>query len=196
MKSTPPALVPLLRSDAQGEILAALLLRADREWTVTELARFADTSVPTASREVERLVAGGLVTVRDVGRARCHRANESHRLFRPLREIIDYGYGPAHVLEEQLRDVPGVEEAYIHGSWAARRRGVLGPDPADIDVIIVGNADRAALDAVAQAVEHRVGRDIDVQLIRPRRWADLSDPFVQTIRSRELVALDVVGSME
>ena len=34
-----------------------------------------------------------------------------------------------------------MEEAYIFGSWARRYEGELGPPPADIDVLIVGDAD-------------------------------------------------------
>ena len=67
MKAASPTLLPLLRSRSQGDILAAIVLEPDRERSLTELAEEVGTSVPTVTREVDRLEAAGIV-VSTIGR--------------------------------------------------------------------------------------------------------------------------------
>ena len=54
MKVKAPALFPLLRSETQGEVLAALEL-SERGETAADLARHVDASLPTVTRELARL---------------------------------------------------------------------------------------------------------------------------------------------
>ncbi|MEV4356246.1 hypothetical protein [Nonomuraea sp. NPDC049625] len=57
---------------------------------------------------------------------------------RPLTELLTLTYGPVAVLGEQLSGIAGIEEACIHGSWAARYSGEPGRVPNDVDVLVVG----------------------------------------------------------
>jgi DNA-binding transcriptional ArsR family regulator len=118
-----PVLAPLLRSDAQGELLALLFLHPDEEYTLSEIARRVRVSVPTVHAEIGRLVTSGLVVQRRLGQARLVRARVEHLLARPLTELLDLTYGPTAVLPDVLAGVPGVREAYVYGSWAAPCRG-------------------------------------------------------------------------
>lgn len=93
------------------------------------------------------------------------------------------------ILSEALQDVPGVELAYIFGSWAARYRGEVGPIPGDVDVLVVGSADRDVLDELARGAEVRLGRPVNIRRVRPEVWADSVDPFLIEVRSRPLVSL-------
>ena len=60
MKTSYASLMPILRSQVQGRILAMLIVNKDSEFSVTELASRAETSIPTALREIRRLEAVGL----------------------------------------------------------------------------------------------------------------------------------------
>ncbi|MCQ3815296.1 MAG: hypothetical protein KTU85_12895 [Acidimicrobiia bacterium] len=53
----------------------------------------------------------------------------------------------------------------LFGSWAARQIGRAGHMPTDIDILIVGDADRNAVDLAAERVEQR----LRVQSRRPSR---------------------------
>jgi predicted nucleotidyltransferase len=78
-------------------------------------------------------------------------------------------YGPLPVFTA-VADVPGVERAFIYGSWAARYQGRPGPIPSDVDVLVIGTADADHLDAVAQQVQRRLGRPVDIRRVRPAVW--------------------------
>lgn len=190
MKQSAPVLAPLLRSDTQGRLLAQLYLHPDEERTTTELARLADTAVPNASRELRRLVAAGFLHARTSGRNRYLRVNQDHPLFRPVTEVLRYAYGPIAVLAPLLRDVPGVEEAHIYGSWAARLAGEVGPDPADIDLLVVGDhVDRSALDAAAESARRQLGREVNPRAVSSRAWGEKADLFLRHLYDRPIVSI-------
>lgn len=195
MKVQAPTLLPLLRSQVQGDLLALLYLDPDRELTVSEAARRLGASFQTVHHEVTRLVTAGLLTDRRQGNSRLVRAATDSALTRPLTDLLALTYGPLPVLTAALAPVAGVEQAYIYGSWAARYTGEAGPPPHDVDVLVVGTADRDDLDDVARDAEARLGREVNVRRIKAQTWAepDTGDAFVASVRSRPLVELDLTG---
>lgn len=184
-----PTISPLLRSDVQGNLLAELLLAPERERTLTELATAIGGTAPTVHREVDRLVTTGFLSQRRSGRNRYIRANVQHALYRPVRQIVEYAYGPRAVLPPLLASVAGIERAYVYGSWAARMNGEAGPDPADIDVLVIGRPDRADLYDAATVAQSKLGREVNIRSVSPDRWNAADDTFLQTVKSRPLVPL-------
>ncbi|MGW5747957.1 ArsR family transcriptional regulator [Amycolatopsis sp. NPDC003861] len=186
-----PSLLPLLRSRMQGELLALVLLHPEREYSITELARAFGVSATTVLREVERLVGGGILEDRRVGRSRLVKARTDTPLYRPLSDVIAVTFGPLPLLAEALSGLAGVREAYIYGSWAARYSGEAGPPPGDVDVLVVGSPDPDALFDLAEGVSRRLDREVNVHRISPESWAAESstDPFLTSVRERPLVPL-------
>ena len=187
-----PPLLPLLRSQYQGELLAWLYLGPEREGSTTELARRFGVSQATASREADRLVDAGLINERRVGNVRLLRANVDTALARPLTDLLAVAYGPTAILGPLLAAIHGVDSAYVYGSWAARYHGERGEVPRDIDVLVVGDADEDDLDDVARITQQRLGREVNIRRVPPRAWRNpKSDPFLVGVASRPLVPLDL-----
>ena len=182
-------LAPLLRSDAQGELLALLILQPDKEYTLTQIARRIGVSLPTVHAEVARLIAAEMLLERRVGQARLVQARTEHVLFRPLQELLELTYGPAVVLPDVLVGVPDVREAFIYGSWAARRLGEPGAAPRDVDVVVVGDATRAALAAAGDDATRRLHREVNITRVTPAVWDLGEDLFVRTLKARPLVPI-------
>ena len=65
MKTSAPSLLPILRSDLQGEVMALLFSHPEQQYTVSQIADATRASLPTVSREVNRLNQSGLVTVQN-----------------------------------------------------------------------------------------------------------------------------------
>jgi DNA-binding transcriptional ArsR family regulator len=185
-----PSLLPLLRSRMQGELLALVLLHPEREYSITELAEACGVTPTAVLREVERLVGGGILEDRRVGRSRLVKARTDTPLYRPLSDVISVTFGPLPLLAEALSGLAGVREAYIYGSWAARYGGEPGPPPGDVDVLVVGSPDPDTLFDLAEGVSRRLGREVNVHRISPASWASSSpDPFLTSVRERPLVPL-------
>lgn len=193
MKPRVPLLSPLLRSDTQGRMLAALYLHPAREWTATELAREAGVSLPTILRDIDRLTTAGFVLQRTSGRNRYLRVNTSHPIFSAVADVVRHSYGPLAVIPGILADVPGIEEAYLFGSWAARYEGQSGADPNDIDVVAIGNPDRMTIYEAAAAATARLGREVNIRAVNRGDWEDEGDLFVRTIKNGALVAVPLPG---
>jgi hypothetical protein len=193
MRSNAPSLLPLLRSRVQGDLLALLYLRPDREYSLTEAAARIGASVKAVHQEASRLVDAGLLVDRRVSNVRLVRAAVDTPLTRPLTDLLAVTYGPLPVLADALAIVPGIERAFIYGSWAARYQGESGPVPDDVDVLVIGTADADDLDAVAQQAQRRLGRPVNIRRVRPARWQgpDARDPFLRSVRERPLVELQL-----
>jgi DNA-binding transcriptional ArsR family regulator len=187
VKSRVPVLAPLLRSDAQGELLALLLLHSEEEYSLSQIARLIGVGLPTVHAEITRLVSAGIVTDRRIGRARLVRAAIGHVLHKPLVELLELTYGPVAVLPELLSTISDVREAYLYGSWAARRLGEPGPAPQDVDVVVIGRPSREALLDVEERARGRLRREVNLVRIAPETWDAREDPFVRTLTSRPLV---------
>jgi DNA-binding transcriptional ArsR family regulator len=185
-----PLLLPLLRSQAQGSLLAQLYLHPGSEYSLTDLARLLGVSVKTVHHEADRLTEGGLVRSRRVGNVRLLSADTGHRLTRPLTDLLAATYGPVPVLTDLLSGRSGIAHAYIYGSWAARHAGHPGPVPADLDVLVVGSIDLDDLDEIAESARERLRMDVNTQRISPATWSSSSnDPFITHVRSQPLVEL-------
>ena len=136
-------------------------------------------------REVDRLAQPGLV--RDVrrGNQRLVRADTANLVLGPWAALMSVTFGPVPVLRELLADVHGVREAWIYGSWAARYAQQPGPVPEDIDMLVLGTADRDALDEVAQTAGERPGREVNIRRVRPATWDAVdAGAFKTTVTSR------------
>lgn len=197
MRSEAPPLLPILRSHTQGKVLAAVLLHPDREVTQTELAKVAGIPQSTASGEVARLVEAGVFTSRRVGRATLLRANPRGRLTPTLTQLVAMTYGPLEIVADEFADL-GAAAVVLYGSWAARWHGDPGGEPGDVDVLVLGDVDRAAVYDAAGRVEEQVGFEVN-PVIRPASsWASsAADPLVDDVRHKPyVVALGHVADPE
>jgi DNA-binding transcriptional ArsR family regulator len=193
MKVAPSALLPILRSDTVGDLLARLYLNPEQWLTPTQLANELGVSLPTVVRELDRMREGGLVIQERIGKARRVSANRESALFGPLTSLVMLTYGPRPVLEQLLSSTKGVEHALIYGSWAARYRGEAGPPPHDVDVLVVGAPDPDELFSIADEARRTLHRVVDIRSVTPDIWNDPepTDPFLAHVKSRPMVELSM-----
>lgn len=191
MRTEAPLIAPIFRSDGQARLLSAVLLTGD-ELSLTDLAMRADLAYPTAHREVARLLDAGILAERRVGRTRLIRANAQSPLVDPLREILTIVTGPVVLLEEELAHIDGVETAFLYGSFAARLLGAPGPDPHDIDLMVLGEPDVDAVYEACTRVESAVHRPVNPTILTPEEFATASG-FSDSVRSGSAVA--VIGAL-
>jgi len=193
MENSPSWLMPLLRSRAQGAMLALLYLHPERDYTLTEIAEAIDAGFKVVHTEAGRLSAAGLITETRRGNARLLRANMTTPVSSPLTDLLAATYGPVPVLTDLLAGIDGIQEAYIFGSWAARYIGTPGHVPNDIDVLVIGTPDRETVYDAASAAEGKLKREVNISFVTPEYWEspNPADSFFKTIRDRPLVKLEI-----
>ena len=185
-----PSLLPILRSQQQGEILALILGDPALELSLTDLARLTGAPHPSVHREIERAESAGIVTSRKIGNTRLVRANVDSPYYAGLADVLTRAFGVPAVIAEAIGAIHGVEEAYLYGSWAARLAGEPGTRPVgDIDVLILGDPDWDSVYAALRPAEERLGRPIQVTFREPR-WLEAGEgSFHDTVTSRPLLPL-------
>jgi predicted nucleotidyltransferase len=188
MRSEPPPALPIFRSDAQARLLTELYVGDHSPRSVSLVAGDADVPLPSAHRELARLVEAGLVAERRVGRQRLVWANESSPLHDPLRELLERAFGAPRILTESLAQVPGIALAAVYGSYAARRAGEHGPPPADIDLLVVGDVAAEDVYAAVERAEGSVSEPINPTILTREEWA-ADTGFTRQVRRRPLLVL-------
>jgi len=184
--------MPIFRSEVQGRILAVLFANPGVEFSVSNLANRAGTSLPTALRDARRLSEAGILLIRATGNVRLVSVNREHPLYQAFSEIVLYSFGPLEILRDKLAGLEGVTAAYIFGSWAARYSGEQGVDPGDVDLLLVGQFDRSKAFEIALQAAKQVGKEINVNNLSTDEWKAEELGFVKTLKSRPLI--QIIGS--
>ena len=193
MRTEAPPLLPLFRSEGQGRLLARVYLAADRPEPIASLARELDLDAGGLTREADRLEQAGLVCSERVGRQRLLRPNTESPYYDDLHGLLLTAFGPATVIGPALRDVPDIDEAFIFGSWAARYLGVPGPDPADVDVMIVGTPSRLLVGRALRPLPELLGREVNETIVSGERWREATEGFIRQVKRSPLVRIDLRG---
>lgn len=189
-RASAPSLLPIFRSQQQGEILALLLADPDLELSLTEISERTGAPHPSVHREIERAERAGLITSRKVGNTRLVRASTDSPYYAGLSDVLIRAFGVPAVLTDGLAEVAGISAAYIYGSWAARHAGQPGQRPVgDIDVLILGDPDRDALYEALSRAEERLGRPVDATIREPDWLETGSGAFHDTVMSRPKLKL-------
>lgn len=183
-----PPLLPVFRSQLQGELLALVLCSAD-EWTAGELARRTGHPRHSVANEIRRLEEAGVFGTRMIGRSKLIRANRQNPYYQPLSRLALMSFGPPQVIGEEFRSVAGIEQVLIFGSWAARYAGQRGAAPRDVDVLIIGSPDPDEVYEAAARAQDRLGREVNTTTRRPEDWHGARDGFARHVRSSPLLAI-------
>jgi hypothetical protein len=165
------------------------LVDPEASYSLTDLVAWSKTSMPTVLREIHRAEAAGIVTTEKVGPTRLVRANPAHPLYDAVQRLVLATYGPPAIVAEEFADIDGVVAVLLFGSWAARYSGQAGRAPNDIDVLVIGNPDRDAVDDAAACAERRIGLPVQATVRTRDQWESRSESFIREFRARPIVAV-------
>jgi predicted nucleotidyltransferase len=125
----------LLGSEVRARIVVHFVVHPRSRLSARELGRRAGVPGKRSLQiEVDRLAGLGLLRRDRVGRAVHISRDHSHAQWGALASLAQE-YAPTLILREALAGVPGVEAAFVFGSYA---RGDARPD-SDIDLFVYGD---------------------------------------------------------
>ena len=177
----------------QQRVLGTLFGNPDRSFFGNELLRATGSGKGALQRELNRLEAAGLVTVRLVGNQKHYQANPASPIFEDLRNIVVKTVGAADVIGravEGLRD--RIKAAFIYGSVAKN----TDTGASDIDVLIVSDElGYQDLYKALQPAERSLGRKVSVTVYRSAELAKkLAARNAFVVRVLEQPKIFLVGS--
>jgi len=149
-------------------ILAELLLKPDQERYRSELARRLRLQPSSLQRQLDRLTAVGILSSRTEGNRTYFRANPSCPFLSDLQGLLAKTSGLVDVLRSLLTPLaPRIRFAFVFGSIA---RAQERPD-SDVDLLVVGEVDRADLIPLLRTAEARLGRPVNAKTYAPADFA-------------------------
>jgi predicted nucleotidyltransferase len=126
-----------LFSKSQQKVFGLLYSKPDKTFYTNEIMRWAAMGRGTISRELEKLVAAGLLTVSRTGNQNHYQADKTSPIFNELVAIVRKTFGIADEIRRALQPYEKqIELAFIYGSISK------GTDSksSDIDLMLVGKS--------------------------------------------------------
>ena len=153
------SLASAIFSDSQSRLFRWLFGHPDREYHLSELRRLTGLGSASLQRELNGLVAAGLVRSQRVGNLRCFQANSQSPVHDELVSLARKTLGAEPLLREALLPLaPRLRGAWIYGSVARQ----TDTSHSDIDLMLVGDDLRLAeILELLVPLESELGRKIN-----------------------------------
>lgn len=170
-----------LLGQTRSAVLATLLLQPDAALHVREIARMTGASPGSLHRELRALTELGLLQRGEVGRQVHYRANRDSPVFEELAGLLRKTAGLADVLKAALAPLADrIALAFVYGSVASGTERALS----DVDVMVLGDADFAALVRALAPTQATLRREVNVTPMKPPTFAERlrgGDGFVTNV---------------
>jgi DNA-binding transcriptional ArsR family regulator len=151
------ALDALLPKTRQG-ILAATLVRPDKAWYVSELARRMGVPSSSLQRELHALANAGILKTNRQGRMVYYQANADSPLYPDLRGLLLKTAGLVDVLADVVKPLSAkLAIAFVYGSVASGSER----SESDIDLMVIGSISPSELALPLRRAREWLGREIN-----------------------------------
>jgi len=144
----------LITSKTRVRLLVKFFLNPTMKAYLRELASEFDESTNSVRLELNRLKEAGLLESEAKGNLVMYNAKISHPLYPEIRSIVNKITGIDSIIESVIERLGSVDEAYLIGDYAR------GQDTGIIDVILIGDVDKAYLHELIEKAEVLVQRKV------------------------------------
>jgi predicted nucleotidyltransferase len=125
-----------LFTKTQQKIMSLLFQKPDTTFYLNQIVRQAGIGKGTIKRELEKMTAAGLLTVKHIGNQKHYQANSSAPIYHELVAITRKTFGIANVIRQTLEPIENaIEFAFIYGSIAKATETAKS----DIDLMIISH---------------------------------------------------------
>lgn len=148
-----------LFTKTQQRVLATLFGKPDQSFYLNEIVRLANIGKGTVKRELERMTAAGLLTIKRIGNQNHYQANPNCPIYSELLGITRKTFGIADVIKTALLPLDAqIDQAFIYGSVAKQQDTASS----DIDLMVISDTlPYATLMTALIEAEPTVGRPIN-----------------------------------
>ncbi len=148
-----------LFTTTQQNVLGLLYAQPEKSFYTKEILRLTGMGVATIKRELDRMVAAGILSLTKIGNQHHYQANPDCPIYEELLSIVRKTFGIADVLRSALEPIrASIVYAFIYGSIAKAKEKAKS----DIDLMMVGNdLSYAGVMDLLISVEEKLGRPIN-----------------------------------
>ncbi len=186
----------LFGSKTRVKLLSLFLNNPDRAYYVREITRKIDEQINSVRRELSNLLSIGIISSDNSNNRLYYEVNQKYQYYPELRRIFtDLPVNNKALTEtkeeeqiaRKLRSTGTVQLAFLTGSFV-RDRNV------GIDLIIMGDVNRAKVAKVIGEMEKDVGRELNYAVFTPEDYdyrLNLNDRFLADVMdAKKIVIID------
>lgn len=144
----------LITSKTRIRLLVKFFLNPAMSAYLRELSDEFGESTNGIRVELNRMAKAGILETRSEGKTLLYKAKVSHPLFNEISGLVAKYIGLDKIVEDVVRKLGKVDAAYITGDYAK------GKDTGIVDLVLVGDVDKAYLLTLIEKVENLIKRKI------------------------------------
>ena len=180
-----------LFTTTQQRVLGLLYSQPGRSFYTKEILRLTGMGVATIKRELDRMVAAGILTLRRQGNQHHYQANPDCPIYQELLSIVRKTIGVVDVLKQALEPFTDrIDWGFVFGSVASGKESANS----DIDLLLIGGITFSEAVSALHPAQEALAREINPKVYRPDEWQRLlkkKDAFVKELLAKP--RLDVMG---
>lgn len=181
-----------LFTETQQKVLGLLYGQPNRSFYTKEILRQTGMGVATIKRELDRMLAAGILRMTRIGNQHHYQADPRCPVYGELLGIVKKTLGVIEVIRRALEPLAGkIDRAFVFGSVASGKETATS----DIDLLVLGEAGFAEVVSALYPVQATLGREVNPKIYRREEWARMktaNDAFVTEVLAKP--RMDVIGS--
>lgn len=183
-----------LFTETQQKVLGLLYGQPNRSFYLKEILRLTGMGVATIKRELDRMLAAGILVMNKIGNQHHYQANPECPIYAELIAIIK----KTVVLTEPIREALSplskkIDWAFVFGSIASGKESAAS----DIDLMIIGDVLFSEAANALYPVQETLGREVNPKIFRKDEWIRLEkdqDAFIRDVMTKP--RMDVMGGKD
>jgi hypothetical protein len=157
----------LITSKTRIRLLVKFFLNPATTAYLRELSEEFGESTNGIRVELNRMAKAGILETQSQGKTILYRAQKTHPLFSEITGLVAKYMGMDKIVEDVISKLGKLEEAYLTGDYAR------GKDSGIVDLVLVGQVDKAYLLNLIEKAESVIDRKIRFLVLTPGEDADL-----------------------
>jgi len=185
-------LVDALFTATQQKVLGLLYVRPEKSFYTREILRLTGMGVATIKRELDRMVAAGILSMTKIGNQHHYQANPECPVYQELLGIVKKTFGVSDVIKLALSPLSSqIDLAFIFGSVASGKE----TSASDVDLMIIGDVNFVEAVSALYSVLTILGREINPKIYSKGEWIQMqktNDAFIKEVLAKP--RMDVIGN--
>jgi predicted nucleotidyltransferase len=177
-----------LRSKVAIKLLDYYFLNPDAQHYINELARILGLDPKNTETKLKEFEKKGLFKSEFRGKERYFFLAKDNPVLEHYRQIFLKTYGIEKRLKDMLRDIKGLKEVYIFGSYPTNKMD----SSSDIDILAVGSHSVLELQRVIVKLQKDIGREFNVTNLSQKEFATKKkdkDPFISSVLKTKTIKI-------
>ena len=166
------ALSSIISSKTRVKLLLKFFLNPEAEAHLRGLESEFGEGSNAIRLELNRFEQAGLLQSRTQGNRKLFKVNVANALFPELNSLVKKHLGIDQLVERIVSQLGDLDQVYLTGDYAQ------GLDTGVIDIILVGNPDRAYLAQLISKAEAKIGRKIRSLVLNQQELATHREPML------------------